>query len=325
MMTLGSNSSPPNSWIAYDGTIDFLHVARNLWRAKYIILLGAFVAAGVSFALAREDPTYAATVLLEHHEYNAGLQSPGTIVLVPPQDEGGVQLTVPSTLPNLSEPFNTEMLSYFVKNSSVTQVGLDEIFAKAAGIKLEEFDHAIIITDIANTPYTTVTVVMPSEETAIEAAGMLATAMIDMDREKFEDGLARTVLLIEGQLETFVEVAGDRLMSESNNTENEYQFGSDATEGLSHRFPKSAGMAEVRYLEMVSRYEQALAQQAFGYQRLSVLESARLDEAVTSSLSPPLALRTTIAFLGGALMASCVLLFVEYLLWLSRRKTMAHE
>ena len=83
-------------------------------------------------------------------------------------------------------------------------------------------------------------------------------------------------------------------------------------------------MAEVRYLEMVSRYEQALAQQAEGYTRLRMVESANSVDNV-SSPPRPLVRRTITAFLAGVLLVSCLLLFKEYLLWLSRRETTVRE
>ena len=339
-MTFESNSSSRNSLKNDGGTIDFSDVAIKLWRRKYIILLGAFVSAGVTFYFALMEPTYTAyrgTVMLENTQHigsNVGVQARGTIELVPPQDAGGVQLTVPSTIPDLSRPLNTETLNILVRTSLETQVLLNEILAKegelaeASRIAFidgnEVFDYGITITEIPGTPFLRVGVTMPSRETAIEAANALAVTAVDMDREKFEDDLANTVLAIEGQLQAFGEFIGSWLNAESSNTENKQTAGIILPSNLFGQFPRSAGMAEVRYLEMVSRYEQALAQQAEGYARLRMVEATNSIEDASRSQNPR-ARRTIAAFLAGALLASCVLLFVEYVWWLSRRKTMAHE
>jgi len=277
------------------------------------------------------EPTYtayAATVMLENTQHigsNVGVQARGTIELVPPQDEGGVQLTLGTTIPDLSRPLNTETLNVIVRTSLDTQALMDEILAKAGEIDASEvFDYEITITEIPGTPFLRVGVRMPSREAAIEAANVLAAATIEMDRTKFEDDLARTVLAIEGQLQAFGEFVGTWLTAEGENVENEQQSGSFLTPDLFGQFSRSVGMAEVRYLEMVSRYEQALAQQAQGYTRLRMVESANSIENA-SSPPPPLVRRTITAFLAGVLLVSCILLFKEYLLWLSRRKTMARE
>ena len=330
-MTFESNSSSRNSLKNDSDTIDFSDVAVKLWRGKLFILLGALVSAGVAFYFTLMEPTYTAyraTVMLENTQHigsNVGVQARGTIELVPPQDAGGVQLTVPSTIPDLSRPLNTETLNVLVRTSLDTNAMIDEILAKAGEIdEGAVVERNIQITEIQGTPFLTVGVAMPSREIAIEAADALAVTAIEMDREKFEDDLARTVLAIEGQLQAFSEFIGTWLTDESEQRENEQQSGSFAAAELFGRFSRSAGMAEVRYLEMVSRYEQALAQQAEGYTRLRMVESANSVDNV-SSPPRPLVRRTITAFLAGVLLVSCLLLFKEYLLWLSRRETTVRE
>jgi capsular polysaccharide biosynthesis protein len=332
-MTLESNSSSRDPWKDDDGAINFLNVAIQLWRRKYIILLGAFVSAGVAFYFTLMEPTYTAyraAAMLENTQHfgsSVGVQARGTIELVPPQDAGGVQLTVPSTIPDLSKPLNTETLNVLVRSSLDTKVLMDELLAKAGETdesEIVDYEHDITITEIPDTPFLKVVVRMPSRETALEAADALAVTAIEMDRVKFEDDLSRTVLVIEGQLQAFGEFTGTWLTDESESRENKQQSGSFPAAELFGQFSRSAGMAEVRYLEMVSRYEQALAQQAEGYTRLRMVESANSVDDV-SPPPPPLARRTITAFLAGVLLVSCLLLFKEYLLWLSRRGTTVRE
>lgn len=273
-------------------------VWRAAWRGRYLALAGAIVAAGFAYWSASLPSTYRAKAVLAVNTAAGGPATNGTIVFLPPQNVGGVQLTVPSSTPISGEPLGANALKYLVTTPSVANPLVKRLAEQTGGSEISPatLTQAISMNQVEGTALMEVIAVLPSSALAISAANVVAEAVIEQDRRKSENDVQTVLHRLEAQLSV---LRGEKA---SGNI--------PTAEGV----PSQQRMEEVMYLERVGLYKQALAQRAIGYQRLDIIERAMVAEEIPP---PPRRRVVVVAFFVGGLMA--LTLSIAFGLWASER------
>lgn len=256
------------------------------------------MAAGFAYWTASLPATYRAKAVVMINTAAGGPATNGTLVFLPPQNRGGVQLTVPSSASIAGEPLGANALKYLVSTPSVANPIVKRLAEETGGVQIApaELSPAISLNQVDSTALMEVIAVLPSSDLAINAANIVAEAVIEQDRRKSEKDIQTVLHRLEAQLSV--------LRGET----------SAANPSSARGLPSQNRMEEVMYLERVGLYKQALAQRAIGYQRLSIFERATVAEEIPP---PPRRRVVAVAFVVGGLMA--LALSIAFGLWASER------